>query len=176
MLMGCNSLKSYSPSCLLLLPSEILYVLGNLMQFLRDLDPLRTMLYAGVAADASVCLTQLWYSSVIAYQICSSCFPVVLILYALCHFACVHTFVVVQEDRRDVYSVWAWHTVFAVVARYRRVFLHEISSLIQECQFFFVKRHERRVCLQVVLEMLHICHSAQDAEYSLRSACKAECP
>ena len=109
------------------------------MDLVWDIDALRAVDCTCVASYASVCLAKFRYSSIIADQICPSGFSVVFILAAACNFSGIHALVVVQEDGRDVDAVWAWHTVFAVVAWNGRVVLHQFGSFLQEVQLFLVE-------------------------------------
>ena len=76
------------------------------------------MRIALVAANAVVCLPELWHRTVVADKECSACFFVVCGLLGFWNVAMVDALVVVDKNGRDVQSVRARHAIFTVVARY----------------------------------------------------------
>lgn len=64
-------------------PSELLDIPADLVYLVRDVDLLRTVYAALVAAYAAVCLTELRNCSVVAYKIRTAGLPVVLRFLAL---------------------------------------------------------------------------------------------
>ena len=137
---------------------------------------MRTVARTLVTADAACCLSQLRYCSIVAYQICPAGLLVILIGDTLGHFTFIDAFVVVKEDSRNIDSVWTRHTIFAVIAWDCRIFLHQFGSFLEEREFVFGERDQRRVCGYIVLKMLHIGHSAENCEYSRMRAGETERP
>jgi hypothetical protein len=146
------------------------------MQLARDVNPLRTVARTLVAADATCSLSQLRDCSVVAYQICPAGLLVILIGDTFGYLALVDTFVIVQKYSWNIDSVWTRHTIFAVIAWDCRIFLHQFGSFLEEREFVFGERDQRRVCGYIVLKMLHIGHSAENCEYSRMRAGETERP
>ena len=127
-------------------------------------------------SDASVGLSELRNSPVVAHEICPSGLLITFGFNALRNFSLIHAFVVMQKDCRDVDSIGARHAVFAVIAWNCRIFLHEDSCLFEEYKVIFCKWHQGGEALEVVLKVLHIGHSAENAEHSRMSSGKSEGP
>jgi hypothetical protein len=146
------------------------------VQLARDVNPLRTVARTLVAADATCSLSQLRDCSVVAYQICPAGLLVILIGDTFGYLALVDTFVIVQKYSWNIDSVWTRHTIFAVIAWDCRIFLHQFGCFLEEREFVFGERDQRRVCGYIVLKMLHIGHSAENCEYSRMRAGETERP
>ena len=59
---------------------QLFDVCADLVDLVRDVDALRAVGHAGLAADAAVCLTKLRNRSVITYKICPARFLVSFVL------------------------------------------------------------------------------------------------
>ena len=59
---------------------QLLNVGADLMDLVRNVDALRAVGHAGVAADASVSLAEFRNGPVVAYQICSACLFIAFVL------------------------------------------------------------------------------------------------
>ena len=146
------------------------------VQFVRNLDALRAVGNTLSATDAVVCLTDFRHGTVVAYQIGTARLFVVLVLAAPRHIAFVDTFVVVEQNGRNVDTVRAGHAVFAIVARHGRVFLDKLSRFFQKFIVLVGQRHKRRVGAEIVLQVFHIGHAAQYGEHLFRRTGKTERP
>ena len=155
---------------------QIFDITVDLVKLAWNIDVLRTMGHALVAAYASVCLTEFRNGSVVAYKICTTGLPVVLRFLALGYVAFIYAFVVVKEDGRDVYTVWARHAVFAVVAWNCRICHHQIRRLFEEIKLVLIQRYERGVGLDVVLKVLHVGHAAENTQDTFVGTGKTEGP
>lgn len=131
-----------------------------LLQFRRDVDALRTVRVALAATGAAVGLAETGNTAVIAYQEGAACLAVILVLAVLRHVALVDAAVVVQQDGWNIQSIGARHTVFAVVARHGGVLQHSLGGIFQQGKLLFRTWNKRGEGTQVVLQMLHVRHSA----------------
>ena len=103
-----NENPSYSPMASnLYFLFQPFHVCIYTVQFLRDVDALRTMDAALVAAYAVACLTQFRDTPVITYQIGTPRLAVILILCTLRNIALVQAFVVMEQDSRDIETIRA---------------------------------------------------------------------
>lgn len=105
------------------------------MQFIRYIYTLWAMWTALSATDAVAGLTQLGYATIITDKKGPAC-PIIVLIPAACGYVIfVEAFVVMQQDGRNVYTVWAGHTIFAVVAGYGVKLHHLRGRVLQEAEF-----------------------------------------
>ena len=135
------------------------------MQFLRYVDALWAMGVALLAPDAMAGLTQLGHAPVITDQVGTPGLAVVLVARALGDVALVHALIVVQQDRGNVDAIRAGHAILAIVARDGRVGHHQLGRLLEKRQLVVAQRHEGRIGPDVILQVLHIGHAAQDGQH-----------
>lgn len=146
------------------------------MQLLGDIDALRAVRTALVAADAVVRLTQLRHATVIADKEGSTCGGEMGILLALRQVALVQAFVVVKQDRRNIQPVGAGHTIFAIVAGDSVELHHLCGRLLQECEVLLRERFQRGEIAQIVLQVPHAGHATQHGLHTGQAACETEGP
>ena len=146
------------------------------MQFLRYVDALWAMGVALLAPDAIAGLTQLGHAPVITYQVGPASLTVVLVARAIGHVALVHALIVVQQDRGDIDAIRAGHAILAIVARDGRVGHHQLGRLLEKRQLVVAQRHEGRIGPDVILQVLHIGHAAQDGQHLRGRAGETEGP
>ena len=96
---------------------QFLYIFVYTLQFFRNVDALRAMGIALRATGAVVGLSKLGHATVVTYQISPPGLTIVPVLRICRDVAVVYTFVVMQQNCRNIYSVRARHTIFTVVAR-----------------------------------------------------------
>ena len=77
---------------------EFLYETVDTSDFAWDVDLLRAFDSADAASDTSVGLSQAWNCSVVADQVCSSVFCVLIILLVIIDEAFIYTLVIVSKD------------------------------------------------------------------------------
>ncbi len=77
----------------------------------------------------------------------------------------IDTFVVMKEIGRNVDPVGARHTIIAVVAGDGGMLHHYVGSLMQEIELFVGECLQRRVSVEVVFQMLHICRYAEHRKH-----------
>ena len=111
---------------------KLLDVIVDAVQFIRNVDALRTVRNTLVASDAVTGLTESWHTAVVAYQKCLTGFALILGLRIFRNVSFVHTFVIVEQYSRNVETIWTWHAVFAVVARNCRELHHQIGCGIEK--------------------------------------------
>ena len=80
------------------------------------------------------------------------------------------------EDRRDVNAVGTGHTILAIGAGHGLEVGIYISYLLEQFQFVVVQRLMGRIGTDIVLQVLHIGHTAEHGEHSGLVAGKAESP
>ena len=80
------------------------------------------------------------------------------------------------ENGRYVNSIRAWHTILTAGTPHERVILHLLGRNLQKLFFLIRQRLEIKERGQVVLEVIHICHTAQHTLYPRETAGKPECP
>ena len=107
------------------------------LHLLRDVDALRTVGRTLVAPDTVVGLAELRHTAVVTDKESAAGTAVVLVLSVTGHIPLIDTFVVMQEDGRYVYPVWAGHTILAVVARDGLVLHHQVCRFLQEGELIF---------------------------------------
>lgn len=148
----------------------------NPLHLLGDVDALRTVGRTLVAPDAVAGLAELRHAAVVTDKESAAGTAVVLVLTAAGHIPLVDTFVVMQQDGGYVYSVRTRHTILAVVARDGLILHHQVCRFLQEGELIFRQRMQRRIGAQVVLQMLHISHTAEDSQHTGKTSGEAERP
>lgn len=148
----------------------------NPLHLLRDVDALRTVGRTLVAPDTVAGLAELRHAAVVTDKESAAGTAVVLVLTAAGHIPLVDTFVVMQQDGGYVYSVRTRHTILAVVARDGLILHHQVCRFLQEGELIFRQRMQRRIGAQVVLQMLHISHTAEDSQHTGKTSGEAERP
>ena len=148
----------------------------NPLHLFRDVNALRTVWRALVASDAMAGLAELRHAAVVTDKESAASAAVVLVLTVTGHIPLVDTFVVMQQDGGYVYPVWAGHTILAVVAGDGLVLHHQGCRLLQEGKFVIRQRMQGRIGAQVVLQMLHISHTAENSQHTGKTSGKAERP
>lgn len=87
--------------------------------FGRDINALRTMLVAHLAANTMVCLTEFRHTAVVADEVGTAVLGIFRVfLAAVWHYAVIDALVEMAENGRDVQTVRARHAVVAFVAWY----------------------------------------------------------
>ena len=136
-----------------------------MLQLRRNRNALRTFAQTLAAADAVVGLTVGRDCPSVARQVGLAEPRIVLLFLVLRECSLVDAFVVVGEYSRNVDSERARHAVLAGRALDRRIVGHDVRNVLAEIfQLFFRQWLESLESLQVVLEMLHVDHSAQDGQ------------
>lgn len=87
---------------------ELLHEMVNPLHLGRNIDALRAVVHALVAAYAMVCLTKTRHTAVIPHEKRTAGLPVVLILLRCRHIAPIDALVAVGKYSRDVQAVWTW--------------------------------------------------------------------
>ena len=146
------------------------------MQLLRYINTLRTMRSALVTPDTMTGLAKFRDTAVVTDQIGTTCFPIIGILRTLRNISFVQTLVIVQQNTRYIQSIRTRHTVFAVITRNGIEFHHQRCRIMQEADFLFRQRLQRRIGTQVILKMFHPRHAAQHCQYVRISSRITECP
>ena len=139
---------------------QIVHIVRDAVQFVWDVDALRAVRAALITSDAMVGLSQLRHAAVVAYEVSTTGTLVVFVLRVGDDVSLVEALIVVQQQCRDINSIRAGHTVFAVVAG-DSVNLHHLGGgLLQEVELIVGQRFQGRVGREVVLQVLHACHTA----------------
>lgn len=155
---GCCLEGEWSDGVLL----EAFHILVDALEFGGDVDALGAVGRALAAADAVACLAQFRDTPVVANQEGATGLPVIGIAAALRQIVVVDALVVVHQDRRDVDAVGTRHAVLAVVAGDGVHGYHLLRHFLQEPQLVSRQRLKRSETSQIVLQMLHLGHAAQD--------------
>ena len=121
-------------------------------------------------------LTQFRDTAVISHEKGPACFPVILLLHAFRDVSLIQTFIVMEQNGRNVQTIRAGHTILAVVAGNRVELHHPCSRLLQELEIVLRQRLQGSVGAQVVLQMLHTGHAAQHGMHARQAAGKTERP
>lgn len=137
----------------------------NPLHLLRDVDALRTVGRTLVAPDTVAGLAELRHAAVVTDKE-SAAGTAVVLLTAAGHIPLVDALVVMQQDGGYVYSVRARHTILAVVARDGLILHHQVCRFLQEGKLIVRQGMQRRIGAQVVLQMLHIGHTAEDSQHT----------
>lgn len=151
------------------------YKMVNPLHLLRDVDALRTVGRTLVAPDTVAGLAELRHAAVVTDKE-SAAGTAVVLLTAAGHIPLVDALVVMQQDGGYVYSVRTRHTILAVVARDGLILHHQVCRFLQEGELIFRQRMQRRIGAQVVLQMLHISHTAEDSQHTGKTSGEAERP
>ena len=146
------------------------------MQLSGDVDTLGAMGAALAAADAMGRLTQLGYAPVVSHEIGAAGLAVLRVGGGLGDVALIEAFVVMQQYRWDVQTVGARHAVLAVVAGDGVELHHPRGGILQELELLVRQGIEGTIGPEVVLQVLHPGHPAQDGQHSRQAAGEAECP
>ena len=142
----------------------------------RDVDILRTVMHALVATDTMVRLTQARYAAVVTHEEGPPGFPVVFVLRRGGHITLVDTLVVMGEDARNVQPVGTRHAILAGRTRYRRIFQHRLRRIFEQGKFLVRAHIERGEGADIVLQMLHVGHTAQYGQHTGKRGGETECP
>ena len=121
------------------------------LHLLGDVDALRTVGRALVASDAMAGLAETGHTAVITYEERTTGTAVVLILTVTGHIPLVDTFIIMQQDGRNVDAVRARHTILTVVAGDCLVLHHQVCRFLQESKLIVRQRVQGRISAQVVL-------------------------
>ena len=121
-------------------------------------------------------LPEFGHRAVVSHEEGPSRLAVILILGGRRDIALIDAFVVMGEDAGDVQAVRARHTVLAARAGDGGIFEHQLGSICEQGELILGARVERRVGADVILQVLHIAHSAEHGEHSREGAGKAEGP
>jgi len=146
------------------------------VQLVRNLDALRAMLHALAAAYTVVSLAQGRDGLVVGSKVSLAELAEILLLLALGNRTLIHALVVMRENARNIYTVRTRHTVIAMGTIHRRILSHKRSHLLHERQLLFVHRLEIHERLEIVLQMLHVGHSAEHCQYPRVRAHETESP
>ena len=122
------------------------------------------------------CLAQAGHAAVESYQIFAAQAVVVLVLDVIGQASLVLALVVVYEYSRYVNAVGTGHAILAVVARNGLHVYNLSGDIVQEFALVGTHRLQRAVGYQVVLEMLHVRHSAEYGQHAVGCAGISECP
>lgn len=88
----------------------------------------------------------------------------------------VNALVVVEEVGWDVDAVGAWHAVFAIVAGDGVEAHHLFCDVVEEDEVIVGERLEGGIRREIIVEVLHVCHAAQDGQDERECACVTESP
>lgn len=116
---------------------QLFHITINPLHLLWNIYSLRAMRAALVAADAMVGLAKFRNAAVVAYQVGTAGFAILLVLRVFDYVSFIEAFVVMQEDGRDIDAVRAGHAIFAVVAGDGVVLHHHGSGILQEAEIIF---------------------------------------
>ena len=81
-----------------------------------------------------------------------------------------------RKDFRNVQSVRTRHTIFTLRTRNQIGMEHQIGNRLERLLLFIGKRSQRLEGADVILQMLHIGHTAQNGQDDRLGTCKAESP
>lgn len=96
---------------------EAFHIGIDAMQLAGDVDTLRAVGTAPVAAYAMTRLAKLGHTAVVAHKEGPACAAIALVLRRQWHIALVEAFVIVPENGRYIKAVRAGHAIFAIGAR-----------------------------------------------------------
>ena len=129
------------------------------------------------AADTMIGLAVTGDGAVEADEVLATMLAIGRIAHSVWEHILILTSIIMYEDARNVNAVGTGHTILAIVAG--DVFeAHNLLRhiLLQVFHLFFSQRHQRAVAEQVVLQVLHIGHTAENGQDAFGSACIAEGP
>ena len=112
----------------------------------RNVDTLRAVMHALVAAYAMVRLTKTRHTAVVTHKEGTPGFPIVLVLRRSWYITLVDALVVVGEDTRNVQSVRTRHTILARRTGNRGVFQHGLRRIFKQSKLLVrtgIERSER---------------------------------
>ena len=121
-------------------------------------------------------LTKTRHAAVVAHKESLAFARIFRVLRRRRHIALVHALVVMHENGRYVDAVRTRHAVFAVVARDGWILENKLSHILEELQVVVSQVDKRRVSVQILLQMLHVGHAAQDGQHIREVAGIAERP
>ena len=121
-------------------------------------------------------LTHAWNCLVISQEIAPAGLCIAFLFLVHDIGARIHIVVIETEDCRDIDAIRTRHTVLAAGAAHEGIFFHLVGSELQQILFFVGKRFEIQEGIQIILEVVHICHSAEYALHPRETARKAESP
>lgn len=155
---------------------ELLNVAVDAVHLVGYLDVLRAMLHALEAPDAMVRLPQFGHGAVVAHEERTACPPVIRVLGVVGYIPLVDTAVVVGEDGGDIDTIRAGHAVVALVAGYGIEVVDVVRNLHQERILVGRDRAQGRIGVQVLAEVLHIGHTAQNGQHAFGGTRETERP
>lgn len=168
-----NQTSDKSLQCVLL---QFFDIPVDSMQLCGNVNALRAMRTTLVATYAMRSLPQFRDTSIVTDKKRPPRFPIILILRIYRHISFIKTFVVMQQNSRNINSIRTWHTIFAIVARHGVKLHHPVGHPLKKSKLFFAQSFQRAICAQIVFQVLHACHSAQHSQHPRETAGKAECP
>ena len=134
------------------------------------------MVYTLVAADAVVSLPQTGNRTVVANKECPTGLTVIFSLLIFRYISLVDTFVIMQQHTRNIQPIRAGHTVFTVITGDGGILHHQVGCIVEELNFLLLERLQRTKRVQIVLQVFHIGHAAQDGQHSGMRSCETESP
>ena len=81
-----------------------------------------------------------------------------------------------KQNRRNINPIGTRHAILAIVAGNRRILHHQVGRIIQKLRLLLRQRGKRRIRADIILQMLHISHTAQHSKHMLRRPGIAERP
>ena len=145
-------------------------------QLVRYLDTLRAMRLAFAACYTALRLTETGHIAVVSYKKGTARTLVFRIHIPRRDIAGIDAAVVMLEYRRNVYSIRAWHAVFAVRTSDSRIRQYDPGCMVKKSDLVVSKRLQRRICAQIVAQMFPICHAAQHSQHTFRRSGITERP
>ena len=121
-------------------------------------------------------LTLLFNSSVKTDEILPALTPVFLGTGINRQGAFVLTFIIMYEDTRDVNTIRTGHAILAVITRNGLHLHYLLRNAFKKSILFLRSRLQRTVGEEVVFEVLHICHTREYRQDTLRRTGIAEGP
>lgn len=158
------------------LSTQLLDISIYAMEHTWNIYALRTVRFALTTTYTMVGLADSRDSAVVAYEVSALQALEILLLVTLGDIPRIYGIIVVAENRRDVDTVRAWHTISTGRARNGRVVLHKIRHLLKERNLLFGKRLEMAESLHVLYQRIHRRHTAQHGENARVRAAETECP
>lgn len=151
-------------------------VLVDAPELLRNVYALRAVRHALFAARAQARLAEPGNGAVVAHEVRPPRARVPGLKPAFGNHALVQALVVVQENRRYVERIRARHAILAIVARNRVELHHALGRLFEKGEFLARELFEGRIGAEIVLEVLHFHHSAQNRQHPREAAREPERP
>lgn len=138
------------------------------MNLFRDIDRLRAMRRTLVTPDTVIRLPELGHTAIVPHQKSPPGLPVTLVPAVLRHIPLIDTLIIMQQNSRNIDPVRARHTIFTIVTGNRRILHHQVRRLVQKPGFLLRQRYQGRISADIILQMLHISHTAQHRKHMLR--------